>query len=49
MSAHLALPRIGHLEQVMHMFGYLKEHPKRKLAFDAAHPEIDERRFRKYD
>jgi hypothetical protein len=24
MSAHLALPRIGHLEQVMHMFGYLK-------------------------
>ena len=49
MSAHLALPRIGHLEQVMHMFGYLKEHPKRKLAFDAAHPEIDERRFHKYD
>ena len=49
MSAHLALPRIGHLEQVLHIFGYLKSHPKRKLAFDTAHPKIDERRFHKYD
>ena len=24
MSVHLALPRIGHLEQVIHIFGYLK-------------------------
>ena len=23
-STHLALPRIGHLEQVYHIFGYLK-------------------------
>ena len=29
MSAHLALPRLGHLEQLIHMFGYLKAHPKR--------------------
>ena len=49
MSAHLALPREGHLEQLFHVFGYLKEHPKRKLAFDAQHPMIDERRFKKYD
>ena len=49
MSAHMALPRIGHLEQVIHMSGYLKMHPKRKIAFDAAHPSIDERRFKKYD
>lgn len=49
MSTQLALPRIGHLEQVIHMFGYLKEHPKRKLAFDPTHPVIDERRFKEYD
>ena len=49
MSTHLALPRIGHLEQLMHMFGYLKEHPKRKLAFNPTHPDINERMFRKHD
>ena len=48
MSAHLALPRIGRLEQVIHMFRYLNLHPMRKIAFDAAHPSIDERRFKKY-
>ena len=48
-SAHLALPRIGHIEKVIHVFWYLKLHPKRKIAFYAAHPSIDERRFKKYD
>ena len=49
MSAHLALPRIGNLEQVIHMLEYLKLHPKRNIAFDAAHPSIDERRIKNYD
>ena len=49
MSTHLAMPRIGHLEQVIHIFGYLKEHPKRRLAFDPQHPRVDERAFAKYD
>jgi hypothetical protein len=31
------------------MFGYLKSHQKRKLAFDPAHPAIDENRFQKCD
>ena len=31
------------------MFGYLKLHRKRKIAFDAAHPSIDERKLKKYD
>ena len=30
LSHHLALPREGHLEQAMHIFGYLKLHPKGK-------------------
>ena len=49
LSAHLALPRIGHLEQVIQIFGYLKLYPKCKIEFDAAHPSIDERIFKKYD
>ena len=49
MSAYLASPREGHLEQVLHIFAYLKQHPKRKIAFDPDHPQIDDRRFTKYD
>ena len=49
MSTNLAMPRWGHLEQVHHIFGYLKEWPKRKLFFDPQHPELDERSFTIYD
>ena len=49
MSTHLALPRCGHLEQLYHMFGYLKANPKRKLYFDPQHPQVDERSFQSYD
>ena len=49
MSTHLAMPRQGHLEQVHHIFGYLKERPKRKLFFDPQHPELDKRSFTTYD
>ena len=43
------MPRWGHLDQVHHIFGYLKELPKRKLFFDPQHPELDERSFTTYD
>ena len=49
MSTHLALPRQGHLEQLYHIFGYLKAHPKRNLFFDLQHPKVDERAFKEYD
>jgi hypothetical protein len=49
LSSYLAMPRVGHLEQAFHIFGYLKTHPKRKLAFDPVHPAIDENRFQKCD
>ncbi|KAL7507733.1 hypothetical protein ACHAWX_000699 [Stephanocyclus meneghinianus] len=49
MSTFLASPCEGHLEQVIHIFGYLKAHPKRKIAFDSDHPMIDKRRFKKHD
>jgi hypothetical protein len=49
MSSHLALPRKGHLLAVYHIFGYLKQHPKRTLAFDPSYPPIDESRFKEVD
>ncbi len=49
MSAHLALPREGHLEQVIHIFGYLKAHKKFRLMFDSDHPQISTNRFKSYD
>ena len=49
LSNHLALPRTGHLQQVYHVFGYLKESPRRRLFFDPSHPNISEDRFQSFD
>jgi hypothetical protein len=49
LSTHLAVPREGHLQQVFHMFVYLKAKPKKTIAFDPTHPDIDESRFTKWD
>jgi hypothetical protein len=49
MSTYLAAPREGHLEQVFHIFGYLKKVPKKRIAFDPNYPEINESRFKVYD
>ena len=49
LSQHLALPRQKHLEQVIHIFGYLKQHKKLRLMFDSSQPNISSNRFKKYD
>jgi hypothetical protein len=49
LSSHLALPRKGHLEQVYHIFAYLKQSPRRRLYLDPDYPIISENRFEKYD
>ena len=49
MSTYLAMPREGHLQQIYRIFGYLKLHPKRKIAFDPKHPKISERMFVQHD
>ena len=49
LSTYMALPRKGHLEQVYHVFGYLKTHSKRRLFFDPWHPDIDEHTFSSYE
>ena len=49
MSTFTAMPRMGHLEQVLHIFGYLKIHKKFRLMFDSSHPQINPNKFKKYD
>jgi hypothetical protein len=49
MSAYMSMPREGHLQQLYRMFGYLKLHPKRKIAFDPQHPAISKKMFQQYD
>ena len=41
LSSHQASPREGHLEQIYHMFSFLKKNPKLTLYFDPQEPEID--------
>ena len=49
MSSHLALPREGHIDQVFHIFGYLKKRKKLRLLFDCGDPKISKNRFKTYD
>ena len=49
LSTHLASPYIGNLEQVVNIFGYLKDSSKRKLVFDPGLPKIDINRFHRFD
>jgi hypothetical protein len=34
MSSHLALPRKGHLKEVLHIFAYLKKHHNLEMVFN---------------
>ena len=49
MSSHLALPRKGHMEQVMQIFRYLKKYHNAELVFDPSDPTINEQDFEKRD
>ena len=49
MSRFLAAPREGHLEQVFHIFAFLKQHGRSNLVFDDSRPTFDESRFLKCD
>jgi len=49
MSHYLACPRIGHLDQVTHLFAHLKKCNKSSLVFDKTEPIFDESRFTKCD
>jgi len=33
LSSHMAQPRVGHMQEVLHIFSYLKSHENLKLVF----------------
>lgn len=45
LSRYLVNPREGHLEEVFHIFAYLKSHPRSALVFDPTTPIFNEDRF----
>ena len=49
MSSHLAMPREGHLEQVLQIFSHLKKYHNTELVFDPSDPVIDESQFEQHD
>ena len=49
MSSMLALPRKGHLDQLFHIFAYLKQRYNAEMVFDPTVPDFDENSFPKED
>ena len=49
MASCMALPRIGHLEQVYNIFAYLKSKHNAEMIFDPTEPEIDDNQFKRED
>ena len=43
--SHLSLPREGHINQVFHIFAYLKKYHNTKLVFDPSDPCVEESNF----
>ena len=49
MSSHIALPREGHLEQVFHIFLYMKKYHSTKMIFYPSDPVMNKVDFQKQD
>jgi hypothetical protein len=49
MSKYLIQPRRGHLNEVFHMFAYLKSHDCSLVVLDPSYPRVDDARFVKQD
>ena len=49
LSRYLAQAREGHLNQVFHVFAYLKNHNRSKIVMDDSEPQVDESKFSKCD
>ena len=42
MSSHLAMPRKGHLDQVLHIFAYLHKYHNTELVYDPSDPVVEQ-------
>ena len=46
LSSHVALPREGHLEAVVHVMAHVGQKYNFRLMYDPLHPEIDHSSFK---
>ena len=49
LSSHLALPRIGHIDAVFHIFAYLKKKHNSDMVYDPTEVDFDRYAFPKED
>ena len=49
MSSHMALPRVGHLQQVLHIFAHLKKYHNTEIVYDPSDPVIDQSKYEAKD
>ena len=49
LASHLALPREGHLDAVLRIYGYLKKKHNSRLVLDPTYPDIDMSVFKRCD
>jgi len=49
MASYVAMPREGHLENIFHMFAYLKIKYNSRMVFDPTYPSIDMQDFKECD
>jgi hypothetical protein len=49
LSRYLVSPREGHLQQVFHLFAYLKHHKRSRMVFDDTEPYFDPTAFKTCD
>jgi hypothetical protein len=49
LSRYVVSPREGHLQQVFHLFAYLKHHKRSRMVFDDSEPVFDESAFKVCD
>jgi hypothetical protein len=49
LSSFMAHPRVGHMNEVLHIFSYLKHHENSKIVFDPYPQPWDEMKFKVYD
>ena len=49
LSSHLAMAREVHMQEILHVFVYLKKHMNTEMVFDPSDPEIDMNSFQRQD
>ncbi|MGH3056456.1 MAG: Ty1/Copia family ribonuclease HI, partial [Gaiellaceae bacterium] len=49
LATYMVQPRLGHLDQVLHIFAYLKSHKRSTMVFDDTRANIAESKFAQHD